>query len=170
MASQNLELYNTDSESDSSEDHPIPKKKSRTQHKYNHVQTFQTTEAALRSVSQAKEWRQRYSAAVGEGRKTYDCKVDRNCPVKMLLFFEPTNQRVHMSKTEEPHGHPLKRVGLSQVAKEEINALLVVGVSKPRSIIRAFREKELPEPNIRKLSTYLASSFENVIITNYMND
>jgi hypothetical protein len=37
MALQNLELCNTDSESDSSEDHLILKKERRTQHEFNHA-------------------------------------------------------------------------------------------------------------------------------------
>jgi len=106
-----------------------------------------------------RSWRLKYSANTDDGRISYyNCKVNRNCPLKIYLLFENRNQDVHLYKTEAVHNHALKQVGLFDSVKQQIDELLTLGVNKPSGIIRAFREKNMPEPARRQLSSYLSKT------------
>jgi hypothetical protein len=144
--------------SDSSEDSELVLKKFRTTFVYKFVRTLGSTGEAVQHVRSVKKWRLRKRHDTADGRKPFhDCEFSRTCPSKMYLFFDPTNQRVQVFKTEWQCNQPLKEYGLTEAARKEINSLLLIGVNKPKSILQALREKNIPEPRRRQIPSYLAS-------------
>jgi len=103
-------------------------------------------------------WAKRVENTCAGGKHvTFYCREHgKKCSAKCKLLFCSDSFQVEYYENEDFNHIQTDPKVLSAVLKEFIKELEIVGVSKPRQILAAIREKGMKEPPKSALSNYLA--------------
>jgi len=125
---------------------------------------FSSANEAEEAVVAENEWSYHYKNTTADGKKKFfRCNKAKfrgeQCEAAIYLLFKCASDEVILFRDRSNHTHDLipgKTPRLSKAVKETIDELFELKL-KPKAIIEALHQRELPLPTIRQLNNYLKS-------------
>jgi len=93
-----------------------------------------------------------------DGQKEYyQCNISKNCEATLQLFTVSETEKVLIFTSKE-HKHDVieEKRGIDPATKVEIEILYKIGISKPKAILAALEQKNVPIPSYIQMANYLA--------------